>query len=140
VLTLRRQLVLKGVLLNAAQFCLQRGISPPQLAQLERQRTFFAVTVNRKRYFPAVLADRSIDRRRLEKLMRRLTPHVPAMVRFDLLASRRGSLGGKTVLQAMRRGKRYRMALRLADSLANEYRRGANHGKRRRGIARRIGV
>ncbi|SIT45668.1 hypothetical protein BN2475_580039 [Paraburkholderia ribeironis] len=53
--------------------------------------------------------------------MRRLTPHVPAIVVFDLLVSRRGSLGDKTVLQAMHRGKRFRLALRIADSLVDEY-------------------
>lgn len=68
------------------------------------------------------LAGRSIDRRRPTKLMRRLIPNVPAMVRIDLMVSRRGSLGDKTVLQAMCRGKQYRMALRLADRVASDYR------------------
>jgi hypothetical protein len=46
---------------------------------------------------------------------------LPAFVRYDMLVSRRGSLGGKTALQAMRRARGYRLALRIADSLADEY-------------------
>jgi hypothetical protein len=111
----------KGMLLTATQFCRRRGVSSAQLVLAQRRGIVFSLCVHRKRYYPASLADRSVDRYRLDKLMRRLTTHVPPAARFDFLITRRGSLGDKIPLQALRRGKRYRVALRVADSLASEY-------------------
>ncbi|WP_415765571.1 type II toxin-antitoxin system ParD family antitoxin [Paraburkholderia sp. J10-1] len=44
------------------------------------------------------------------------------IAKYLLLIGRRGSLGDKSPVQAVRRGKRFRVALRLADSEAAEVR------------------
>ena len=116
----RRQLVRSRELLSPRLFCRQRGISRAQLLQLERRGEVFSVIVGRKPYFPAVLADGSLDRHRLEKLLKRLPADIPPIAKYLFLVGRRGSLGGKTVLHAMRSGKRYRIALRLADNIASD--------------------
>lgn len=116
----RRQLVRSRTLLSPRLFCQQRGISRAQLLQLERRGEVFSVIVGRKPYFPAVLADGSLDRHRLEKLLKRLPADIPPIAKYLFLVGRRGSLGGKTVLHAMRSGKRYRIALRLADNIASD--------------------
>jgi hypothetical protein len=111
----------KGMLLTATQFCRRRGVSSAQLVLAQRGGIVFSLCIHRKHYYPASLADSSVDWYRLDKLMRRLAMHVPPATRFDFLITRRGSLGDKNPLQALRRGKRYRVALRVADSLASEY-------------------
>ncbi|MCZ2903673.1 hypothetical protein [Burkholderia thailandensis] len=117
----RRQLVRSRALLSPRLFCQQRGISNARLLQLERRGEVFSVIVGRKPYFPAVLADGSLDQHRLEKLLKRLSPDIPPIAKYLFLVGRRGSLGDKTVLHAMRSGKRYRMALRLADNIASDH-------------------
>jgi hypothetical protein len=81
----------------------------------------FSVIVSRKPYFPAVLADDSLDQHRLEKLLKRLSPDIPPITKYLFFGLSPGSLGHKTVLHAMRSGTRYRMALRLADNIASDY-------------------
>ena len=117
----RRQLVRSRKLLSPRLFCLQRGISRARLLQLERRGEVFPVIVGHKPYFPAVLADGTLDQHRLEKLLKRLSPDIPPIAKYLFLVGPRGSLGDKTVLHAMRSGKRYRMALRLADNIASGY-------------------
>jgi hypothetical protein len=117
----RRQLVRSRALLSPKLFCQQRGISRVRLLQLERRGELFSVIVGRKPYFPAVLADGSLDQRRLEKLLKRLSSDIPPIAKYLFLVGRRGSLGDKTVLHAMRSGKRYRIALRLADNIGSDY-------------------
>jgi hypothetical protein len=92
------------------------------LVRLARRGQVFSVRVGGKQYIPAVLADRSLDRRRLEQLLRRLPYGMPAMEKYFFVVGRRGSLGDKSPAQAVRRGKRFRVALRLADSEADEVR------------------
>jgi hypothetical protein len=112
----RHKLVRNGVLLTPAQFCRQRGISSAHLVRLERQRDVFVVTVDRKRYFPAMFADCSFNQRRLAKLLRRLPIRMPPIATYLFFASRRGSLGDKSPLQTTRRARRFRVALRIADN------------------------
>ncbi|MFL9913965.1 hypothetical protein PQR75_00860 [Paraburkholderia fungorum] len=105
------------------EFCRRKGISREELLRQERCGDVFSVNIKGQTYYPAVLADKSFEQRRLVKLLRRFGPRVPSMERFLQLVNRRGSLGGKTPLQALRREKRFRLALRIADNLSDEYRR-----------------
>ncbi|MGF6837899.1 hypothetical protein QF001_001766 [Paraburkholderia youngii] len=118
----RRKLVRKGALLLPVEFCRQKGISREELARRERSGDVFGVEIEGQTYYPAVLADKSLEQQRLVKLLRHLGPRVPPMARYLLLVNRRSSLGGKTPLQALRRGRRFRLALRIADNLSDEYR------------------
>lgn len=117
----RRQLVRSRELLAPRLFCRQKGISCARLLQLELRGEVFSVIVGRKPYFPAVLAEGSLDQHRLKKLLKRLAPDIPPIAKYLFLVGRRGSLGDKSVLHAMRSGKRYRMALRLAANIASDY-------------------
>jgi hypothetical protein len=102
----RRQLVRRGELLSPRLFCVRKDISPACLLELHRRGKVFSVGFDRKRYFAAVLADSSFDQRRLEKLPRHLPPTMRLIVKYLFLVGRRGSLGSKSPLQAMRRAKR----------------------------------
>jgi hypothetical protein len=113
--------VRNGALLSTNAFCRRRGISPAHLVRLERQGDVFAVTIDHKAYYPAVLADTSHDMHRLAKLCRQLGQHVPAMTRYHFFVTRWVSLGKKTPLQALHRGRRYAWALRKADGVADDY-------------------
>ena len=117
----RRRLVRNGALLSTNAFCRRRGISPAHLVRLERQGDVFAVTIDHKAYYPAVLADTSHDMHRLANLCRQLGQHVPAMTRYHFFVTRWVSLGKKTPLQALHRGRRYAWALRKADGVADEH-------------------
>ncbi|WP_322034187.1 type II toxin-antitoxin system ParD family antitoxin [Paraburkholderia sp. J76] len=92
------------------------------LVRLARRGQVFSVKIGGKPYIPAVLADRSVDQRRLRKLLRRLPSSMPPMEKYFFFVGRRGSLGDKSPVQAVRRGKRFRVALRLADNEAAEVR------------------
>ena len=127
----RRRFVRKGILLSAEAFCQRRVISRDELVRQERSGEVFVMVVDGTRHYPAFLADNILNRHRLTKLLRRMPPALPPELLFDLFMARRGSLGDKSPLQAIRRGARYRVAMRLADSLAEEYRRGLNRGTRR---------
>jgi len=63
----------------------------------------------------------SHDMHRLAKLCRQLGPLVPAMTRYHFFVTRWVSLGKKTPLQALHRGRRYAWALRKADGVADEH-------------------
>ncbi len=119
----RRRLVHRGELLSPRLFCEQRAISRAMLVRLARRGQVFSVRVGGKQYIPAVLADSSLDRRRLEQLLRRLPSSMPPIAKYLFLIGRRGSLGDKSPVHSVRRGKRFRVALRLADSEADEMRR-----------------
>jgi hypothetical protein len=111
----------QGTFLSADSFCRRRGISREHLVRLERRGDIFSVIIDHKRRYPAVLCDRRYSWTKLARFCRRLGPHVPPMLKDDALVSRFGSLGGITVLQALRRGDTYRLALELAEGTADEH-------------------
>lgn len=106
----RRKLIRTGTLLSARDFCRQRGISRVQLALLLRRQEAFAVTVDHKPYYPALLAGPRPNRRRLTKLLKGLPTGTPPVIKYDLLFARRGSLGDKSPAEVVRRGDGYRRA------------------------------
>ncbi len=112
----RRRLVRRGELLSPERFCQKAGISRSCLLYLVQCGELFSVPVGNWRYFPAVLADNSLDRHRLGKLLRPLPVGMTPIAKYFFLVSRRGSLGDKSPVQATRRAKRYRVALRIANA------------------------
>ncbi|MEM5299908.1 hypothetical protein VSR82_37265 [Burkholderia sp. JPY481] len=118
----RRRLAHRGELLSPAEFCRRKGISLARLPELERRGQVFSVVIDRKQYLPAMFANCSFNRSRLEKLLRRLPPRMSPIAKYLFFVARRGSLGDKSPLQSTRRGKQYRVALRLADAEADEVR------------------
>ncbi|MFL9906877.1 excisionase family DNA-binding protein [Paraburkholderia sp. RL17-337-BIB-A] len=119
----RRRLVRNDMLLPAGAFCQRRGISPDELARLERRREMFGIEIARKMYYPVPLADiPRTQRARLARMCRLFTEHVPVWSRWDTLVSPRGSLGGITGLRALRYGASYRQALKLAKGISEDWR------------------
>jgi hypothetical protein len=117
----RRKAVRRRQFLSPQQFCRQRGISRAHLVRLERHDDVFAVTIDHKAYYPAVLARPVRNPHRFTKLCHQLGQHVPAMTRYNFLVMRWGSLGGKTPLQALRQGPRYAWTLHKAEGVADDY-------------------
>lgn len=117
----RRRIVRGGVLLRANAFCIRKGISCQKLLRLLRKREVFSMTVDGVPHYPAALAGGRIQGRRISKLLRRMPVVLPSELLFDLLHTRRASLGNKSPLQTIRRRKQFRIALRVADCLADEF-------------------
>lgn len=109
----RRRLVHREELLSPSRFCRRKGISHTRLLELERRGKVFSVEIDHKRYLPALFADRSLNQRRLAKLLRRLPSRASPIAKYLFFVARRGSLGDKSPLQSTRRARRFRLALRL---------------------------
>jgi len=106
----RKRAVSRGEFLSAAAFCRRRGVSPARLRILMHQGDVFDVAIAGKRYYPAVLASvRGVRLSRLNRICRQMRI-VPAWLRYDALSTCRESLGGKSVVQVLRRGAGYRRA------------------------------
>ncbi|MDD1790150.1 hypothetical protein [Burkholderia gladioli] len=74
------------------------------------QGDVFNVAIANKRYYPAGLASVSgVQLSRLNRICRRMRA-LPGWLRYDALTSTKGSLGGKAILQLLRRGDGYRRA------------------------------
>ncbi len=106
----RRRAVAHGEFLSAVEFCRRRSASPARLRTLMHQGDVFDVAFANKRLYPAVLASvRCVRLSRLDRLCRQLAP-LPTWLRYDVLTSAKGSLGGKSILQLLGRGAGYRRA------------------------------
>ncbi len=74
------------------------------------QGDVFDVAIAGKRYYPAMLASvRGVRLSRLNRICRQLAP-LPTWLRYDALSTCRETLGGKSVVQVLRRGAGYRRA------------------------------
>jgi hypothetical protein len=75
-----------------------------------RQGDVFTVEIAGRQYYPAMLASvRGVRLSRLNRICRQMRI-VPAWLRYDALSTCRESLGGKSVVQVLRRGAGYRRA------------------------------
>jgi hypothetical protein len=111
----RQRAVARGEFLSAAAFRRRRGVSPARLRILMHQGNVFDLAIANRRYYPAVLASvRGVRLSRLTRICRRMRT-LPAWLRFDALVTSRGPLGGKSVVQVLRRGAGYRRARWYAD-------------------------
>ncbi|MGF6976573.1 hypothetical protein QFZ94_005023 [Paraburkholderia sp. JPY465] len=72
------------------------GISHARLLELGRRGEVFSVVIDHQRYFSAVLAEGSLDQRRVEKILRRLSARTTAMAKYLFVVGRRASLGDKS--------------------------------------------
>ncbi len=120
----RREMVRDGVLLPANEFCLRLGVSETKLARLRDAGSVFSIEVDGVEYYPALLAEPGLDRKRLQSICRILVPAPPAS-RLDYLSSARGSLGGMSPLDAVRENRRYHWVRETARAWAAEWSRTA---------------
>ncbi|CAH2897729.1 MAG: hypothetical protein PCALPYG88_2063 [uncultured Paraburkholderia sp.] len=90
----RREMVACGDLLTPADFGARIGASDKRLARLLDDNSVFAVEVDGVQYVPAVLADPSLNRKRLQAICQLIVP-APPQSRLDFLVSQNGSLGDR---------------------------------------------
>lgn len=120
----RREMVRTKQLLTLNDFCEQLGVSERRLAQMVAVGSAFSVAVDGVEYFPALLADPTVDRKRLQSVCRILVP-APPECRLDYLSSRQGNLGDITPLEALADEKNYRRLREMARAWAAEWSRTA---------------
>ncbi|AJY44022.1 hypothetical protein I6G56_14765 [Burkholderia humptydooensis] len=115
-----RQMTRSGELLSETAFRRQLRVSARRFACLITNGSVFAIDVDRVQYFPAILAAREIDLRRLHSICRILVP-APPWSRFVYLTSRHANIGGISPVDALRDEKQYRLLRRMASAWAAEW-------------------
>ncbi|MGF6770643.1 hypothetical protein P3T18_003122 [Paraburkholderia sp. GAS199] len=113
----RRAMVKSGELLTDTIFRERLGVDSRRLGHLVRRGSVFSIEVDGEPFFPALLADTSIDQKRLHSVCRILVPAPPA-ARLDYLTSTHGNLGGLTPLQTLANMKSYRHMKSMAHAYA----------------------
>lgn len=113
VLVRRRRLVQEGELIGQSEFCARTGVRERGFPQLLKTGSIFLVDVDGVGYVPAYLADRNLNRSRLQSICRILAP-AAAIDKFLYLNSRRGSLGNLTPLESLDDDKAYAHLRRMA--------------------------
>lgn len=94
-----------GRLVSGAQLRQKLQISAQALsAALKKTRIFAVLGPSGEYLYPAFFADQKFDRRALERVSQTLG-QLPGASKWDFFTTARLSLGGKTVLQALEKGK-----------------------------------
>jgi hypothetical protein len=122
----RRAMVRSGELLTSSEFCRRLGVSERRLARMMATGSVFAIEVDGVCYFPTLLANPSLNRKRLQSVCRILVP-APANCRLHYLSSRRDNLGAITPLEALADDRSYRRLRRMAHAYAAEWSRTVVH-------------
>lgn len=104
------------------------------------QADVFNVEIAGRQYYPALLASvGGVRLSRLSRICRQLAP-LPVWLRYDTLSTCRESLGGKVVVQVLRRGAGYRRARWYAGRAAAAEEEKALIRARLRSVARAVKV
>jgi hypothetical protein len=120
----RRHMVAEGQLLSADEICARLGISRKRFGRTLADGELFGLDVDGTDYFPALLADRQLDRKRLRAICDIIVP-APTESRVDFLMSRRGSLVDRSPLEILRDDADYWLLRKVAKAWAAEYSRTA---------------
>ncbi|MDY7786955.1 MULTISPECIES: hypothetical protein [Burkholderia cepacia complex] len=118
--TARREMVRTKQLMTLNEFCERLGVSERRLTQMVAVGSAFSIAVDGVEYLPALLADPTVDRKRLQSVCRILAP-APPECRLDYLSSRQGNLGDITPLEALADEKNYRRLREMARAWAAEW-------------------
>lgn len=108
-----RKLASDGTLIGSAQFIKERGFTKQALCKAEAANRVFFVEVDGERYFPAFFADPNHDLTKVEKVCKTLGA-LPGSSKLQFFLNGRGSLGGKTPLEALAAGQ-YEKVLAAAE-------------------------
>jgi hypothetical protein len=116
----RRDMVASGELLTPTEFKERIGVSEKRLARLIEEGSVFGVDVDETEYFPALLADPLLNRKRLQTICRIIVPAEP-MSRLGYLSSQRGSLGGRRPVDMLASDVDFKLLQRMAAAWAAEW-------------------
>lgn len=101
----REQQIASGEFLTSAELSARLEISTAALTAAVKAKRMFTLKGPRGRnVYPAFFADKSLDRSVLERIARQLGD-LPAASKYFFFTSPRTSLGGKSPLQALAKGK-----------------------------------
>lgn len=107
------ELIGRGHLIPVAEFQRRMGWSTRSAVwKALASKRIFAMEFGCERYFPSFFCDRAYDRRYLEAVTKQLG-NLPGGAKFQFFVARKGSFGGKTVLEAIAAGQLEKV-LRLA--------------------------
>ncbi|MBB5417064.1 hypothetical protein [Paraburkholderia atlantica] len=116
----RREMVRNGELLTRSEFRARLRVSERRLGQMLATGSVFSMVVDGAAYFPAVLAEATVDRQRLQAVCRILVP-APSACRLDYLISPQGNLGDIVPLKALADDASYRRLREMARAWAAEW-------------------
>jgi len=116
----RREMIANGELLSPTDFRVRTGADGKQLERLLGDGSVFAVEVDGVEYVPAVLADSSHNRRRLQAICRIIVP-APTLSRLDFLVSLNGSLGERRPLDMLADDRDFEVLQPVAAAWAAEW-------------------
>jgi len=120
----RRAMIANGELISEDLFCERLGIAQRRLGKLLADGSVFSMVVDDVTYYPALLADAELDRKRLQAICRILVP-APAGCRLHFLSSSRGSLGGRSPVEMLDNVDDFKRLRQAAAAWAAEYSRTA---------------
>ena len=104
ILDTAEDLIKKGQLLDASTFQEAMGWKTRQaISKAVEDRRVFAIMHKSARYYPAFYADPRYDRTHLEAVAKQLAD-LPGGAKLQFFLTRKGSLGGKTPLEALAAG------------------------------------
>lgn len=98
------EMIRKRELLESAAFATRLGWTRQALSKALAARRVFFIEHRGARYFPAFYADKRYDRRQLEATTK-LLGDLPGGAKLQFFLNTRGSLGKRTPLQALERGR-----------------------------------
>jgi hypothetical protein len=99
-----KQLAREGTLVDSAQFLEEWGRSKQALSKAQAANRVFVLDIEGRRYLPAFFVDTRYDRAKLEKVSKALGP-LPGASKLQFFLNARGSLGGRTPLEALADGQ-----------------------------------
>jgi hypothetical protein len=116
----RRERLRKGQLLGRREFRERLAVTEARFERMIVAGSVFAVDVDGVEYFPALLAEPTVNRRRLQSLCRILVP-APAWCRLDYLESKHANLGDVTALELLSDNVGYQRLREIARAWASEW-------------------
>ena len=116
----RRRLIRKRKLLTAGEFCRHAGLTGEELCARLRHKSVFAVGLGRNSYYPTLLLQTGRPRSRLARVIRAMNDMDDPWAKYFELTYAFESLGGKTLLQVLRRGSGLRAAMKYAPAQAGD--------------------
>lgn len=100
----QKKLVADGTLVEASKFLQEWGFSKQALSKAQAANRVFSLDIEGERYYPAFFLDPRYDRAKLEKVSKVLGD-LPAASKLHFFLGGRGSLAGKTPLEALAAGQ-----------------------------------